>query len=858
MNLLKGKFALNERAGAAVVERLASVVEFSDDAFIAHAFDGTILSWNRGAERIYGFSAYEAVGRQLQIILPPENLNALEKLYRAARNGKPVEKTATQAQRKSGRRIDISLDIAPVTDTSGAVVALISISRETRSRVSDGSALRESEERYRAFVVNSSEGIWRFELSEPIPVTLDEDEQIALCHQLGFMAECNDAMARMYGHARAEDMIGARTADLIPDPDKSSELFRAFIRSSYSLVDVETEELAVTGEMRRFTNNMIGIIEEGRLCRIWGTQHDITERKRAERALAEANRRAITEYEGLVERIALLGQALGAARDLTTVFRAVHEFAISSAPSNGIFVSLLDEARAERRAVFACSDGVEIDVKHLPVMPMSESPHSRAIKTGLMIIEDDLQAALKDQPSCPLGMEIDPRPPRASLIVPMSVMGRVIGAIELQSVEPAAFTRTHATAMRMAANLAAAAIENLRLLEQESESAEKFRQAQKMEAVGRLAGGVAHDFNNLLTVINGYTDLSVRRVEQHSAIHRNLEEIRKAGERASSLTRQLLAFSRQQVLQPRVLNLNAVVRDMEKMLRRLIGEDVELMTRLEEDLFSVKADPGQLEQVVLNLGINARDAMPKGGKLTITTANIYLDEQYADTHITVQPGVYVQLTVSDNGCGMTREVQKNIFEPFFTTKELGKGTGLGLSTVYGIVKQSGGNIWVYSELGQGTTFKIYLPVVEEETVETDNRAQESYHPHGVETILLVEDDDMVRRMTREVLEISGYTVLEAATGGEAVRFCEHHAESIQLLLTDVVMPQLSGKELADGLTLVRPEMKVLFMSGYTDEAIVHHGVLKEGTAFIQKPFTSSALARKVREILDAGRETGSA
>jgi two-component system cell cycle sensor histidine kinase/response regulator CckA len=377
--------------------------------------------------------------------------------------------------------------------------------------------------------------------------------------------------------------------------------------------------------------------------------------------------------------------------------------------------------------------------------------------------------------------------------------------------------------------------------------------------VGRLAGGVAHDFNNLLTVINGYSDLSARRVAEHSPLRRNLEEIRKAGERAASLTRQLLAFSRKQVLQPRLLSLNEVVTDMEKMLRRLIGEDIELLTVLEKELRRTEADPGQIEQVILNLAINARDAMPTGGKLIISTSNASLDDTYAARHVGVQPGAYVQLAVSDNGYGMTPDVQKKIFEPFFTTKEQGKGTGLGLATVYGIVTQSGGNIWVYSEPGRGTTFKIYLPASETEGEAARVEAREqSLALSGTETILLVEDDQTVRHMTREILEGYGYTVLDAASGGEAVRLYEAHAQTIHLLLTDVVMPQISGKELADAVTLVRPDVKVLFMSGYTDEAIVHHGVLDEGVAFIQKPFTPDALARKVRETLDtppaAGRE----
>lgn len=378
---------------------------------------------------------------------------------------------------------------------------------------------------------------------------------------------------------------------------------------------------------------------------------------------------------------------------------------------------------------------------------------------------------------------------------------------------------------------------------------EQLRQSQKLEAVGQLAGGIAHDFNNLLTVINGYSELILKRLPAQDPGRSNLEEIRKAGDRAASLTRQLLAFSRKQVLQPRVLNLNAIVSDLEKMLNRLIGEDIELRTLLSTDLGSIKADPGQVEQIVMNLVVNARDAMPNGGKLTIETRNVDLDDEYSRQHIAAPPGSYALLSVSDNGCGMDDQTRARIFEPFFSTKEAGKGTGLGLSTVYGIVKQSGGNIWVYSELARGTTFKVYLPHVSQ-GAEEYKRAEESEEAiRGVETILLAEDEDVVRQLARQILESCGYRVLEAASGSEALSICEGHREAIHLLVTDVIMPEMSGRELSVRLAQVCPETKVLFMSGYTDDAIVHHGILEEGTNFIQKPFTPNALARKVRDVL---------
>ena len=377
----------------------------------------------------------------------------------------------------------------------------------------------------------------------------------------------------------------------------------------------------------------------------------------------------------------------------------------------------------------------------------------------------------------------------------------------------------------------------------------QLRQAQKMEAIGRLAGGVAHDFNNVLTAIFGYVDILREELPADSTAQRDLAEVRKASERAASLTKQLLAFSRQQVLEPMVLEPTALIEDFEKMLHRLIGEDVELRLSLARDTGNVLADPGQLQQVLMNLVVNARDAMPTGGKLILETANAELSEQYAELHQPVVPGRYVMLAVSDTGTGMTPETRARIFEPFFTTKEKGKGTGLGLSTVYGIVKQSGGYVWVYSELGRGTTFKIYLPRVDA-APDTLLPAREPVTVAGTETILLAEDDAVLRPLAKGLLEKLGYTVLDAADAVEALEAARQYTEVIHLLLTDVVMPGASGRELARQLESHRPDVKVLYVSGYTDDAIVHHGMLEPGLNFLQKPFTPAALARKVREVLD--------
>jgi PAS domain S-box-containing protein len=378
---------------------------------------------------------------------------------------------------------------------------------------------------------------------------------------------------------------------------------------------------------------------------------------------------------------------------------------------------------------------------------------------------------------------------------------------------------------------------------------EQYRQAQKLESIGRLAGGVAHDFNNLLTVINGYSQLLMDRVGQDHALHPSLKAILQAGERAASLTRQLLAFSRKQTLQPKVLNLNRVVAGIEPMLRRVIGEPIHVVTALAPLLGSVKADAGQIEQAILNLTLNARDAMPEGGTLLIETAAVELDERYAQDHAEVSPGSYVMLAVSDTGQGMDEDTRGRLFEPFFTTKEQGKGTGLGLATVYGIVKQSGGHIWVYSELGKGTSFKLYFPRVDSAAAEESPAAAVARGGH--ERILLVEDEVGVRALAASILTENGYRVWPASCGAEARQIAAVHGHAIDLLLTDVVMPDITGPRLAAQLRTICPGLRVLYTSGYTDNVIVHNGMLDPGVAYLQKPFTPALLLDAVRQSLEA-------
>ncbi|MEI9935787.1 MAG: response regulator [Pseudomonadota bacterium] len=384
-----------------------------------------------------------------------------------------------------------------------------------------------------------------------------------------------------------------------------------------------------------------------------------------------------------------------------------------------------------------------------------------------------------------------------------------------------------------------------------SRSEAQLRQAQKMEAIGGLAAGVAHDFNNLMTIVLSYSELLAEGLSDQDPMRRDLTQITEAGTRAAGLTRQLLAFSRQQVLEPKALDLNDVFANMEKMLRRLIGEDVALASQAAPALRRIQADPSQVEQVIMNLVLNARDAMPHGGKITVETSEVTLDESHGSQHIGVVVGPHVLLAVSDTGIGIEPDTLARIFEPFFTTKEVGKGTGLGLATVFGIVRQSGGSIDVESELGKGTTFKVYFPIAEGlPSPRAESLVSQVSSLHGSETILLVEDEERVRTVTRAILSKFGYTVLDAQSGGDALLLCEDHPGGIDLLLTDVVMPRMNGRQLAERLLRVRPEMKLLLMSGYTNDTVVRHGVLDGAIAFIQKPITPQALARKVREVLD--------
>jgi two-component system, cell cycle sensor histidine kinase and response regulator CckA len=625
------------------LRRVAAIVESSHDAIIGESLEGNILSWNLGAERIYGYSAAEALGKPLSILAPPNQATAIREVLEKVKQGERLEQFETLRMRKDGKQINVALTVSPIKDAIGKIVGASVIARDITARKRAEEALSRSEARARCLVDSNLIGIAIGDLD-------------------GKLLDANDAFLRIVAYARDDLLSGKMRWDTMTPPEF----------------------------------------------------HD-----------------------------------------------------------------------SDQRAVDQLRD------------------------TGVAVPWE--KELLRKDGSC------------ASVLIGIATLAGREGDIECVSF--------------------VVDISERKQLERQ------LRQAHKMEAIGRLAGGVAHDFNNLLAVIIGYADVVLDALPPDHPALKKVEMIRKAGTSAADLTRQLLAFSRQQMLQPRVLNLKDIVEGTQGLLSRLIGDDIQFSTSLEPSLGWVKADPGQIEQVLVNLIVNARDAMPQGGRLTIEARNVVLDDSYVDAHEPVIPGPYVMLAVEDAGCGMDQKTQSRIFDPFFTTKDIGKGTGLGLATVYGIVKQSGGYIWVYSELHKGTIFKVYLPRVEQHAQESEPTEPVQLITQNCETILLAEDSASLREMAREYLQSVGYTVLEAASGAEALQKARDFDGTIHLLLTDVVMPGMSGPELAGQMASLRPGIRVIFTSGYTDDAIARQGVLDPAVAFIEKPYRPKALARKIREVL---------
>ena len=605
----------------------------------------------------------------------------------------------------------------------------------------------------------------------------------------GKYLDCNEAYARIYGYDSREEVLASNVLDLYLNPAERTERL-AWIREQRTITNAEYS-------MRRKDGSLIWVLQSASLLRdpqgkefIEGITLDVTERKVAEGKILDWKNR----YEAAL-------QASG---------QIIYEWRPQS--NQATFGGNVEAILGYTPEDLASVPGLWRELIH----PEDLENYAKEVNRVLALGRDTLhiEYRMRNKDGQFITVKDEGRLERDS----SGKLGRVVGYI------------TNITEQR--------ALES------------QLLQAQKMEAVGRLAGGLAHDFNNLLTVIKGYCHMVSEEPFPPESVRANAAHIDAAAERAAALTRHLLAFSRKQVLQPKVIDLNELILNLDKMLRRLIGEDVQVETVTAANLGAVKADPGQIEQVIMNLVVNARDAMPTGGKLTLETANVMLDEDYSREHEGVSPGRYVMFAVSDTGSGIDARTLAHIFEPFFTTKEMGRGTGLGLSTVYGIIKQSGGHIWVYSEPEHGTTFKIYMARVEDATERVVRHDRSSTMVRGTETILLVEDDKQVRDLTHSILAGCGYSVLVAEDGPAVAKFCQSHAGDIDLLLTDVVMPTISGRQVASQISVRWPRVRVLFMSGYTENSIVHHGVLDSDTQFLAKPFTPAALADKVREVLD--------
>lgn len=701
-----------------------------------------------------------------------------------------------------------------------------------RERRRAENALRESEERYRML----------FELESDAIVIID--------NATGRLLAANHAASAMYGYTR-EELLALTNTDLSAEPEETR---RVTVESPTDLEKTvyiplryhrnkagETFPVEITGRFFTWQGQGVHIAAIRNIAERVRTEQLLRALNRAALAMAQAMTRqdvfAAAAYE--LDQVSLNCAILTAdpeQRYLQPAFVSYNEDTLQAIGDligvrPGEYAIPIEQVDFCRQVILERQTILVHDVGEVvrQVLPASMSVHAGRVNQQL----------------------------RASRFIaaPLTIQDRVIGLLSVQSgsLQPGDIPTITAFANQVAvawhkADLMNELQNNLRELRQ---TQNQLIQAQKMEAIGRLAGGVAHDFNNHLTAIMGYAEMLQAELDPHDPRYKDAVEIRLAAERSTALTRQLLAFSRKQIIRPRVLNLNDLIGNMDGMLHRLIGEDIDLQTQLAADLGSVQADPGQIEQVIMNLAINARDAMPQGGRLLITTTNVDIDDTYARQHVQVQPGSYVKLCITDTGVGMDQETMNHLFEPFFTTKRVGKGTGLGLATVYGIIRQSNGHIFVYSEPGMGATFKIYLPRIDQvvEIVETDEPVRDQ--SLGNETILVVEDDESVRSLALRILTQSGYNVLQARNPDEALELCARLTMPIHLLLSDVVMPgHTNSQEMAAQIIASRPEIKVLYMSGYTDDVIAHRGVLSSGVHLINKPFTRHTLTCTVRQLLD--------
>jgi len=811
-------------------ERNRAIVDTALDGVVTIDSRGIVTDWNAQAAAIFGWGRDEVLGRLLgEVIIPPRDREAHERgLRRYLSSGESHilnRRIEVLALHRSGREFPVELSISPVR--IGDTFFFSAFARDITERREAETKLRESEVRYRSVVNALDEGV------------LVIDDQGVL----------------RTGNASAERILGIPFAELMKRPFHDPTW--KTIYEDRSPFPPERHPVAVTlltgtscsgvvmgfyktdGELRWLEVNSrpVRLKGQGAPAAAVVSFSDITMRKRAEERLTVqySVTRVLAESHTLEEAVPKIIQAVG--QNLEWDY--------------GVFWRV-DKAEGVLRCIDQWphpSTGFEAfsSVTWSSVVRSGEGLPGRIWATErpawVTDVAKDEQSSRAEQAR---GAGL-----RGGFGFPVRVGSEVEGVIELLSRQ---IRPPDDELLKMIDDIClkmGQLGERTRTEEALRQTEAQLQQAQKMEAVGRLAGGVAHDFNNLLTVIRGYSELLLARLQPNDSMRKDMEEVKKAADRASGLTRQLLAFSRRQFIAPKLVDLNALVVNMDGMLRRLLGEDIiDLCAELAPDIGAIRADPGQMEQVIMNLAVNARDAMPKGGRLIIETRNVTVGKGPRKDAVGVEPGTYVQLTVRDTGHGMDAETRSHLFEPFFTTKEKGKGTGLGLSTVYGIVRQSNGTIAVESVPGQGSVFKIYFPLVAEDRPGASGPGETADPAHGRETILLVEDEPAVRGLVHETLRLHGYTVLEARHGIEALMTVAKHSGPIHLLLTDVVMPQMSGPEVAEKLRSIRPETKVLYMSGYPDHPVFEQGGVSRETSFLSKPFTPVVLAKKVREVLD--------
>jgi two-component system, cell cycle sensor histidine kinase and response regulator CckA len=751
---------------------IASLIESSDDAMISNSLKGIITSWNRGAQRIFGYTAIEAVGKPLAILVPNDHAHEVSAMLAKVAHGERVDHYEIKGITKAGGLLEVSIGASPVRDSGGTIIGASTIISDITARKRAEKTLHESETQYRVL----------FD-SNPLPMWVFDRKSLA------FLA-VNEAAIRHYGFSR-DEFADMTVLDIRPDAD-IPRLLKNLEQSTYGLQKAELwRHRKKDGSIIHVEITAHNLDFQGREAELV-LVHDITDRQKAEERLRQSEERFSKAFRSSPFGVIIATVSEGRIVDANPAYLKMVGYAWEDVIGRTVGeLNLWTDV--QKRELMSQQSANEDPGKLFEVRFQARSGEVKLVQFATERIQ------LNDVP-CVLAIIYD--------------------------------------------------VTESRRLEQQ------LRQAQKMEAMGRLAGGIAHDFNNLLSIIIGYCELSQEYLDENQPLGKHVAQIKKAGERAASLTRQLLAFSRQQVLQPRTLSLNDVVNSISKMLLRVIGEDISLVFKPGEPLSSVRVDLGQVEQVLLNLTLNARDAMPEGGKIVIETADVKLDESHSPFQAeVVKPGSYVMLSVSDTGVGIDHAALPRIFEPFFTTKEPGRGTGLGLSTVYGIVKQSGGYIWVYSEPFRGTAVKLYLPGVDQPAESLVPSQAKISFPRGTETILLVEDDEALRKVTVSLLQSSGYKVLEAENAATAIDISRRYEGNIALLLSDVIMPGKSGPDLALDVKRQRPEIKLLYVSGYTGDMIAHQGVLDPGMTLLSKPFSKEALLTTVRSVLDAGADT---